>query len=214
MCKLPSCHDFVMVGDATWDAIAAGRVGVPTVGLLSGGFGADLLAAGCRSVYADAADLAASLRTRFRSLFWSTERVDRSDSRRIFRHSGSEIVQGRGGVFRARSFSGKSGNIVVRLFLERRRAENPEQKLTTMAETVSDALLARLIDWGVDTIFGLPGDGINGFMEALRKRAGRVRFVHVRHEEVAAMAACGYAKFTGRLGVCLVDRRARARSTC
>src|SRR5947209_20003660 len=72
-----------------------------------------------------------------------------------------------------------------------------------MAETVSDALLTRLIDWGVDTIFGLPGDGINGFMEALRKRRGEVRFVHTRHEETAALAACAYAKFTGRLGVCL-----------
>jgi len=72
-----------------------------------------------------------------------------------------------------------------------------------MSETVSDALLARLIDWGVDTIFGLPGDGINGFMEALRLRRNDVRFVHTRHEETAALAACSYAKFTGRLGVCL-----------
>jgi pyruvate dehydrogenase (quinone)/pyruvate oxidase len=72
-----------------------------------------------------------------------------------------------------------------------------------MGETVSDALLGRLIDWGVDTVFGLPGDGINGFMEALRKRRDEVRFVHTRHEETAALAACSYAKFTGRLGVCL-----------
>src|SRR5919108_1316765 len=72
-----------------------------------------------------------------------------------------------------------------------------------MAETVSDLMLQRLIDWGVDTIFGLPGDGINGFMEALRKREEEVRFVHVRHEETAALAACAYAKFTGRLGVCM-----------
>ena len=72
-----------------------------------------------------------------------------------------------------------------------------------MADTVSDALLARLIDWGVDTIFGIPGDGINGFMEALRKRRDEVRFVHTRHEETAALAACAYAKFTGRLGLCL-----------
>jgi pyruvate dehydrogenase (quinone) len=72
-----------------------------------------------------------------------------------------------------------------------------------MAETVSDLMLQRLIDWGVDTIFGLPGDGINGFMEALRQRQEDVRFVHVRHEETAALAAVGYAKFTGRLGVCL-----------
>src|ERR671937_907768 len=72
-----------------------------------------------------------------------------------------------------------------------------------MAETVSDLMLQRLIDWGVDTIFGLPGDGINGFMEALRKREQEVRFVHGRHEETAALAAVGYAKFSGRLGVCL-----------
>jgi pyruvate dehydrogenase (quinone) len=72
-----------------------------------------------------------------------------------------------------------------------------------MAETVSDLLLERLIDWGVDTVFGLPGDGINGFMEALRTRRDRVRFVHTRHEESAALAACAYAKFTGRIGACL-----------
>jgi phosphoglycolate phosphatase-like HAD superfamily hydrolase len=60
--KLPPCHDFVMIGDATWDAIAAARVGVPTIGLLSGGFGEEeLLGAGCRSVYADAANLAVNL---------------------------------------------------------------------------------------------------------------------------------------------------------
>ncbi len=62
--------------------------------------------------------------------------------------------------------------------------------------------MERLIAWGVDVIFGLPGDGINGFMEALRKHKDQIRYVHVRHEEVAAMAAVGYAKFTGRLGVC------------
>src|ERR671930_172742 len=72
-----------------------------------------------------------------------------------------------------------------------------------MAESVSDLMLQRLIDWGVDTIFGLPGDGINGFMEALRQREDEVRFVHVRHEETAALAAVGYANFRGGLGVCL-----------
>lgn len=60
-----------------------------------------------------------------------------------------------------------------------------------------------LIDWGVEVIFGLPGDGINGIMEALRTRQDRVRFIQVRHEESAAFMACGYAKFTGKLGVCL-----------
>src|SRR2546423_1127723 len=69
--------------------------------------------------------------------------------------------------------------------------------------TTSDILVQRLIEWGVDTIFGLPGDGINGIMEALRKERERIRFVQVRHEEAAAFMACGYAKVTGRLGVCL-----------
>ena len=72
-----------------------------------------------------------------------------------------------------------------------------------MGATVADLLVDRLLDWDVDTIFGFPGDGINGIFEALRTRAKRVRFIQVRHEEAAAFAACGYAKYTGRLGVCL-----------
>lgn len=72
-----------------------------------------------------------------------------------------------------------------------------------MAQTAADTLIDVLADWGVDTVFGLPGDGINGIMEALRKRHETIRFVQVRHEEAAAFMACAYAKFTGRLGVCL-----------
>lgn len=72
-----------------------------------------------------------------------------------------------------------------------------------MAATGGDILVETLIDWGVDTIFGIPGDGINGVFEALRIREDKIRFVQVRHEEAAAFAACAYAKFTGRLGVCL-----------
>jgi pyruvate dehydrogenase (quinone)/pyruvate oxidase len=72
-----------------------------------------------------------------------------------------------------------------------------------MARTASDILIDSLEDWGVSVVFGLPGDGINGIMEALRKRQDRIRFVQVRHEESAAFMACGYAKFTGKLGVCL-----------
>src|SRR3954462_1807283 len=72
-----------------------------------------------------------------------------------------------------------------------------------MAETTSDILVERLIDWGVRVVFGLPGDGINGIMEALRTRQDRISFLQVRHEEAAAFMACGYAKYTGRLGVCL-----------
>lgn len=67
----------------------------------------------------------------------------------------------------------------------------------------SDVLVEHLIAWGVDTIFGIPGDGINGVMEALRVKQDKIRFIHVRHEESAAFMACAYAKFTGRLGVCL-----------
>jgi pyruvate dehydrogenase (quinone) len=72
-----------------------------------------------------------------------------------------------------------------------------------MAKTTADLLIERLTEWGVDTIFGFPGDGINGIFEALRTHQDSMRFIQVRHEEAAAFAACGYAKFTGRLGVCL-----------
>src|SRR5438045_6824668 len=72
-----------------------------------------------------------------------------------------------------------------------------------MAKTTADLLIERLLDWGVDTIFGFPGDGINSIFEPLRTHHGSMRFIQVRHEEAAAFAACGYAKYTGRLGVCL-----------
>jgi pyruvate dehydrogenase (quinone) len=72
-----------------------------------------------------------------------------------------------------------------------------------MAQIAAEALIERLADWGVDTVFGLPGDGINGIMEGLRRNSGRVRFVLVHHEEAAAFMATGYAKATGRIGVCL-----------
>ena len=73
----------------------------------------------------------------------------------------------------------------------------------TMSRTAADTLVERLIAWDVDTVFGLPGDGINGLMEAFRTHQDRVTFIQVRHEEAAAFAACAYAKFTGKLGVCL-----------
>src|SRR3982074_197010 len=72
-----------------------------------------------------------------------------------------------------------------------------------MSRNGADVLIDSLIAWGVDTIFGLPGDGINGVMEALRTRQDRIRFIQVRHEEAAAFMAVGYAKWTGKLGVCL-----------
>jgi len=72
-----------------------------------------------------------------------------------------------------------------------------------MNDTAADVLIDTISDWGVSVVFGMPGDGINGIMEALRKRQDRIRFIQVRHEESAAFMACGYAKFTGKLGVCL-----------
>src|SRR4029450_3545223 len=72
-----------------------------------------------------------------------------------------------------------------------------------MASTAADILIETMQDWGVEVVFGLPGDGINGIMEALRTRQDRIRFVQVRHEEAAAFMACGYAKYTGEIGVCL-----------
>jgi pyruvate dehydrogenase (quinone) len=71
-----------------------------------------------------------------------------------------------------------------------------------MPEIVGESLAKRLIEWGVDTIFGLPGDGINGLMEGFRRHSEKLRFILVHHEEAAAFMATGYAKATGRLGVC------------
>jgi len=72
-----------------------------------------------------------------------------------------------------------------------------------MATTVGDFLWQRLYDWGVRVVFGYPGDGINGLLGALQRMNGKIKFVQVRHEEMAAFMACAYAKFTGGLGVCL-----------
>jgi pyruvate dehydrogenase (quinone) len=72
-----------------------------------------------------------------------------------------------------------------------------------MAKTVGDLLVERLTEWDVEVVFGLPGDGVNGIFGALRRQQEKIRFVQVRHEEAAAFAACAYAKFTGKLGVCI-----------
>jgi pyruvate dehydrogenase (quinone) len=72
-----------------------------------------------------------------------------------------------------------------------------------MAHTAADILVETVISWGVDTVFGIPGDGINGIMESLRQRQDRIRFFQVRHEEAAAFMACAYGKYTGKLGCCL-----------
>ena len=72
-----------------------------------------------------------------------------------------------------------------------------------MAKTAADILIERLIKWDVEVIFGLPGDCIKGIMESLRTRQEQIRFIQVRHEEAAAFMVCSYAKYTGKLGVCL-----------
>src|ERR1700748_3584466 len=75
-----------------------------------------------------------------------------------------------------------------------------------MSETCSDFLVQRLHDWGVRRIFGYSGDGINDIMGALgraEKNSHSIEFIQARHEEMAAFMACGHAKFTGEVGVCL-----------
>src|SRR5581483_3752624 len=72
-----------------------------------------------------------------------------------------------------------------------------------MQMTGGEILVEVLMDWGADVVFGLPGDGVNGVIEAFRKKQDKIRFIQVRHEEAAAFMACGYAKYTGKLGVCV-----------
>jgi pyruvate dehydrogenase (quinone) len=70
------------------------------------------------------------------------------------------------------------------------------------SKTVADHVLERLREWGVDKVFAYPGDGINGLLAAWGRAEDRPKFVQARHEEMAAFEAVGYAKFTGRIGVC------------
>jgi pyruvate dehydrogenase (quinone) len=72
-----------------------------------------------------------------------------------------------------------------------------------VSETAADFLCERLLEWGIDTVYGFPGDGINGILGALRRHEDRLRFVQTRHEEMASFMACGHAKFTGRVAVCM-----------
>src|SRR3954449_11689738 len=72
-----------------------------------------------------------------------------------------------------------------------------------MSETVAHFILNRLADWGVERVYGYPGDGINGLLGAFHEVGERLEFIQVRHEEIAALAATAHAKFTGEVGVCL-----------
>jgi pyruvate dehydrogenase (quinone) len=92
------------------------------------------------------------------------------------------------------------------MFAQARRGQTgaePHERRHAVAQIAAEALVERLIEWGVDTIFGLPGDGINGIMEGLRRHQGKIKFVLVHHEEAAAFMATAHAKATGKLGVCL-----------
>src|ERR671925_1441719 len=72
-----------------------------------------------------------------------------------------------------------------------------------MAELVADYVLKRLTEWGVHRVYGYPGDGINAFLGAFDRAGGDPEFIQARHEEMAAFMACGHAKFTGEVGVCV-----------
>src|SRR2546430_9313084 len=72
-----------------------------------------------------------------------------------------------------------------------------------MFMTGGEVLVDCLLDWGVEVVFGLPGDGVNGVIEAFRKTQDKIKFIQVRHEEAAAFMACAYPKYTGRWGVCV-----------
>src|SRR4051794_39124147 len=84
-------------------------------------------------------------------------------------------------------------------------ADVAAQTAKTPADDAStaDIIVDNLLEWDVSHVFGMVGDGINPIIDALRRRKDRIRFVGVRHEEAAAFKACGWAKHTGRLGVCL-----------
>ena len=79
--------------------------------------------------------------------------------------------------------------------------------------TVADYLLERLRQWGVDTVFGYPGDGINGIVGALGRADDQPRFIQSRHEEMSAFEAVGYAKFSGRPAVCMATGSTRCGSS-
>ena len=85
---------------------------------------------------------------------------------------------------------------------ERLVTPNPQLRVEADAST-ADVIVSTLIAWGAPFVFGMVGDGINPVVEALRKRQNEIRFIGVRHEEAAAFMASGFAKYTGRLGVCL-----------
>src|SRR5688572_32165793 len=90
----------------------------------------------------------------------------------------------------------------ARLQVSNPTASMPARERFAMSNA-AELMIETLVKCGVDTIYGLPGDGINGIMEAIRTRQDKVRFIQVRHEESAAFMATAHAKLTGKLGCCL-----------
>lgn len=86
--------------------------------------------------------------------------------------------------------------------LGRNRATKVRARHRIRADTAADVILSRLRQWGVDHVFGYPGDGINGLLGAWGRAGNQPQFVQARHEEMAAFEAVGYAKFSGRPAVC------------
>jgi pyruvate dehydrogenase (quinone) len=107
---------------------------------------------------------------------------------------------GAGALFASRAWAAEvsTGPSVT----ERQLPPTPQLQIDPSANT-ADIIVATLVAWGVPFVFGIVGDGINPVIEALRKRQDQIKFIGVRHEEAAAFMASGYAKYTGRLGVCL-----------
>ena len=72
-----------------------------------------------------------------------------------------------------------------------------------MADTAADVFVKTITVWGINTIFGIPGDGVNGVIKSPRKRKDKIKFIQTRHEASAAFTACAHAKYSSKLGCCL-----------
>src|SRR4051812_20674180 len=100
-------------------------------------------------------------------------------------------------------YSGDTSRLHSRPPVKRQAGGPIERTGGIMAKSAADFMLERLHQWGVDRIYGYPGDGINGILGALGRHEEEIDFVQARHEEMAAFMACGHAKWTGEPGVCL-----------
>ena len=122
----------------------------------------------------------------------------RSSSRREF----LGLTMGGGALFAATRVLGKELRSPEKQ-TESHTNDLPRDPSSGANATTADLLVEKLVEWDVSVVFGLPGDKIAQILDALRRRQDKIRFVLVRHEEGAAFMASGYAKFTGKLGVCL-----------